>query len=107
MNSIKNVPPDTTVCHVANLPTPFPIRIPFGFFERGKCGNSASHTSRLVRSDFRIERLRNNFKRKKLLEEIRSGFRILSAMSPYRKLRLRKIDTRRLLCRNLYFILRG
>jgi hypothetical protein len=45
-------PAEILVNQHSNFPLPLPIRIPLGFFVKGKWGNAKNQTNRLVRSDF-------------------------------------------------------
>ena len=49
---------------VESLPEPFPIRIPLGFFVKGRCGNRLIHIERLVRSGLREARFKKILNRK-------------------------------------------
>ena len=55
---------------VDNLPAPLPIRIPLGFFVRGKWGKRLIHNERLVISGFREDLLRKILNRKIRFAEV-------------------------------------
>lgn len=83
LNSAIVFPPRICVYHVASLPAPLPIRIPFAFRESGKWGNMDIQKARLVMSDLREERLTDNFNLKIRFAEILKGLFSTSPMFPY------------------------
>ena len=81
-NSKTNTPPQIWICQAFNLPAPFPIRIPLGFFVKGICGNILNHTIRLVTSGFLTAFFKNTLSRKIWREDIRKGCSVRSPQSP-------------------------
>ena len=68
--------------HVASLPAPFPIRIPFGLRESGKWGKIETQKDRRVTSDLREERFRKSLRRYIRLADTRNGFNMTNATLP-------------------------
>ena len=65
-----------------NLPAPFPIRIPLGFFDMGRWGKVENQNALFVKSDFLADLLRKSLNLNIRLAEIRKGLSSTKAMSP-------------------------
>jgi len=76
-------PPASCELQAYNLPTPFPIRIPFDFLLKGRWGNMLNQTSRLVLSERFVAFFKKIFKLKIRLPVSRKGFKFSNPASPY------------------------
>lgn len=82
LNSNIKTPPQVCICQAFNLPAPFPIRIPLGFFVNGIWGNMLNHTKRFVISGFLTAFLIKTLSRKIWRDDIRKGCKVNNPQSP-------------------------
>ena len=73
----------TLVYQVESLPTPLPIRIPFGFLDMGRCGKIETQKALRVTSERRAERFKKSFIRNIRFADIRRGRVITKPTLPY------------------------
>ena len=85
-----------------NFPAPFPIRIPLGLRESGKCGNTETQKARLVTSALREDFFKKSLSLKMRLAEMRNGRIKTTPTVPYDNIIGLGVGAVRPFCRDLY-----